>query len=158
MSTPLPAAARTVATAIDAAVAAARAADQVRYQEAATRLAVLDPERLGAVEGAVLKALLEDLHPGGFDGDDIKQVVAGCLRSTAGWLPAVDPDALIVVLAGALGVAEAEDRPESVTQQDVTRHAPLLIADLLTVAGRELAGYLDRAFIEIARAETMELP
>jgi hypothetical protein len=37
-------------------------------------------------------------------------------------------------------------------------HAPLLIADLLAASGRRLDGYLDAAFAEIARAETMEMP
>jgi hypothetical protein len=37
-------------------------------------------------------------------------------------------------------------------------HAPLLIADLLAAGGRPLGRYLDTAFTEIARAETMELP
>src|SRR2546422_952004 len=37
-------------------------------------------------------------------------------------------------------------------------HAPLLIADLLAAGQRPLGGYLDAAFTEIARAETMEMP
>jgi hypothetical protein len=37
-------------------------------------------------------------------------------------------------------------------------HAPLLIADLLATGRRRLDGYLDAAFTEIARAETMEMP
>jgi hypothetical protein len=37
-------------------------------------------------------------------------------------------------------------------------HAPLLIVDLLATGRRRLDGYLDGAFAEIARAETMEMP
>jgi hypothetical protein len=41
---------------------------------------------------------------------------------------------------------------------DVALHAPLLVADLLSLSERRLAGYLDAAFTEIARAETVEMP
>jgi hypothetical protein len=34
----------------------------------------------------------------------------------------------------------------------------LLIADLLAVSGRPLSRYLDAAFAEIYRAETIEMP
>ncbi|GAA5200148.1 hypothetical protein GCM10023322_77390 [Rugosimonospora acidiphila] len=44
------------------------------------------------------------------------------------------------------------------TAAEYAWHAPLLIADLLTAGGRRLDRYLDVAFTEIARAETMELP
>lgn len=39
-----------------------------------------------------------------------------------------------------------------------TWHAPLLIADLLQAAHRSLPGCLDRAFDEIAKTQTMEMP
>ena len=155
---PLPAAARTTAEAIVDAVAAARVADPAAYQDAAARMSTLDPDRLGTVQGAVLRSLLEDLHPGGFDGEDIKAVIEGCMRSAVGWFPDANAEVLIVVLAGALGIADPDDLPESVNHAAVTRHAPLLIAGLLAVDDRDLDGYLDRAFTEIARAETVELP
>lgn len=44
------------------------------------------------------------------------------------------------------------------TAAEYAWHAPLLIADLLAVSGRTLGRYLNAAFSEIARAETMEMP
>jgi hypothetical protein len=40
----------------------------------------------------------------------------------------------------------------------MARHAPLLIADLLAARGAGPSSYLEAAFAEIARAETMEMP
>lgn len=147
----LPVPARAIAVFSAASVEAARSADPAGYEEATTRLAALDPQQVGLVLGAVVRALLEDLHPDGLSGDDVRAVLLRCARTQ----PRADPDALLILLGGALGVhPDAEDaRPV-----DVARQAPLLIADLLAVADAPLTGYLAAAFTEIARAETMELP
>jgi hypothetical protein len=49
-----------------------------------------------------------------------------------------------------------DERPPGAAE--VAAHGPLLVADLLAAAGRPLAGYLDAALAEIARAETIEMP
>ncbi len=147
----LPVPARAIAVSAAAAVEAARSADPAGYEEATTQLAALDPQQVGLVLGAVVRALLEDLHPDGLSGDDVHAVLVRCARTQ----PRADPQALLILLSGALGVhPDAEDtRPV-----DAARQAPLLLADLLGAADAPLAGYLSAAFAEIARAETIELP
>jgi hypothetical protein len=150
--------ARAIATALTDAVPAARDRDLAAYQEAVQRFAAVDPEQVGLVLGAVVRSLLEDLHPDGLAGDDVRTALEHCLRSAAGWFADVDADVLVVLLAGALGVHQPDNEPHPVGGVDVAAHAPLLIADLLAASGRPLAGYLDAAFAEIARAETVEMP
>lgn len=65
----------------------------------------------------------------------------------------VDPD---VGGSGIASNAAAGSRPP--TDAEYTWHAPLLIASLLRAGGGRLDRYLDAAFAEIARAETVELP
>jgi hypothetical protein len=154
----MPAPARAIAAASTDAVEAARSADPVRYELAVERLAVLERERVSLILGAVVRSLLEDLHPAGLSGDDVQDALDRCARSAAAWFPAVDVSVLVVLLTGALGVHQPDEEPRAVSGLDVARHAPLLVADLLAGSGRRLDGYLDAAFAEIARAETMELP
>ena len=65
----------------------------------------------------------------------------------------------MLVLTGALGLSDPDRyclpprRPAALSSG-----AALLIADLLSVAGGPLAGYLDAALAELERAETIELP
>lgn len=59
----------------------------------------------------------------------------------------------------AYGGSATETVPTRVpTAAQYAWHAPLLIADLVAAGRRPLGRYLDAAFTEIARAETMELP
>jgi hypothetical protein len=150
--------ARIIAAATTDSVAAARDRDREAFEEAAARLAALNPEQVGLVLGAVVRSLLEELHPDGLDGDDVQAVLANCVRSAADWLPKVDPDVVTILLLGALGVHGDDGEAPPATPVDLARHAPLLIADLLAASGRDLAGYLDAAFTEIARGETQEMP
>jgi hypothetical protein len=154
----LPPAARAIAAGVTGAVAAAHARDREAFQEAAGQLAALNPEQVGVVLGAVVRSLLEDLHPDGLDGDDVQAVLERCARSAAGWLPEVDAGVLVALLIGALGVHEPDGEARPLSAMDVALHGPLLVDDLLTLSGRGLAGYLDAAFAEIARAETQEMP
>lgn len=63
------------------------------------------------------------------------------------------------VYGGTAGQAADQLVPSRVpTAAGYAWHAPLLIADLLAASQRRLDGYLDAAFAEIARAETMEMP
>jgi hypothetical protein len=161
----LPEPARSIAAAVTGAVDAATARDAEAFEEATAKLAALDPEQVGLVQGNVVRALLEDLHPDGLAGEDVHDALTACVRSAVGWFPRVQPHALVVVLTGALGVhqpTEAEldpddERPPAVTAADLARHAPLLIADLLA-GGRRLAPYLAAAFADIQRSELQELP
>lgn len=155
----LPPSARAVATAIQAAVDAAGLREAAAMQSAAAELAGLDTERTGTLLGTVTRMLLEEQHPDGLDGDDIRALLEGCTRWAAQWLPEVDPHVLLVVLAGALGIHPEEH--EGVTRpsgQAVSLHAPTLIAYLLSFKRRRLEPYLVTAFAEIARNEIMEAP
>ncbi|SCL62022.1 hypothetical protein GA0070606_3547 [Micromonospora citrea] len=147
----LPAPAREIATAAGDAVAAARERDSEAYDIAVARLAAA--ERSGLVLGAVVRLLLEEGHPDGLDGDDVRQVLERCVRGAAGWRPDVDPHVVLVLLAGALGVYDPDGDESPPDPPAVARHAPLLVADLLAVTGRPLDGYLAAAFTEIARTE-----
>lgn len=147
----LPATAREIATAATEAVDAARDRDAGAYEPAVLRLAAAD--RAGLVLGGVVRLLLEETHPDGLAGDDVRQVLERCVRGAATWRPDVDPHVLLVLLAGALGVYDPGDDDTPPDPAAVARHAPLLVADLLAATGRPLAGYLEAAFTEVARTE-----
>jgi hypothetical protein len=166
-------AALAIGTAVSQAVAAAASRDGDGYASAAGALAALPAEQAGQVLAAIVRLLLEEQHPDGLDGDDIQAVLHRCVRGAAGWLPAdrVRPRTVVAVLASALGIHEAGLTYDEVTPVDpdadrdggkapspaeYAGHAPLVIADLLAAAGRPLRPYLDAAFAEIARAETMD--
>ena len=174
--------------AITLAVGTAAAAQAPAYSQVSAALAAVHPATSGLVLGAVVRGLLEDQHAGGLDGDDIRQVLAGCLADTAGWLPpgSVSGVVLIAVLSSALGIhepgvtytellppaaaatewldpdiaggADPATPPAPPTATDYAWHAPLLIASLLGAGIGRLDRYLDAAFADIARSETMELP
>ncbi|HEV8175179.1 MAG TPA: hypothetical protein VGP91_16185 [Actinoplanes sp.] len=160
----LPAPARPIAAAAVAAVSAARQRDDEALAEAARDLAVLDPALVGLIVGTAVRLLLEDTHPEGLDGDDIRNVLERCVRSAAQWQPDVDPHVVLILLAGALGV---HDDGEAPPEPDVlARHAALLMADLLDdtpapgsafgASGEveePIAGCLTRALGEIERAQ-----
>ena len=151
----MPAAARGISAAVVDGVAAARAADADAYEEAGGRLAAADPQRVALVLGGVVRSLLEDLHPDGMDGEDVRAVLERCTRSAAAWASAGDPQVLLVLLAGALGVSDPDEQPPA-SPDALARNALLLTADLL--GSRPLEPYLVAAFAELARAETVEMP
>ncbi|WNM42181.1 hypothetical protein RMN56_12995 [Micromonospora halotolerans] len=150
----LPAPAREIAQAATEAVGAAQARDAGAYEPAVERLTAAD--RAGLVLGGVVRLLLEESHPDGLDGDDVRQVLERCVRSTAGWRPDVDPHVLLVLLASALGVYDPGDDDAPPDPAAIARHAPLLVADLLAATGRPLADYLTAAFTEVARTELQD--
>ncbi|MCW3813181.1 hypothetical protein ONA91_01740 [Micromonospora sp. DR5-3] len=147
----LPAPAREIAAAATEAVAAAHDREAEAYGPAVERLTAAD--RTGLVLGGVVRLLLEETHPDGLAGDDVRQVLERCVRSTAPWWPDVDPHVLLVLLASALGVYEPGDDDTPPDPAAIARHAPLLVADLLAATGRPLADYLTAAFAEVARTE-----
>jgi hypothetical protein len=145
----LPPAARAIAMAATEAVDAARARDKDAYAAAADRLAALDPAQTGLVLGGVVRALLEDLHPDGLDGDDVRAALEHAVRSAAEWQE-VDPQVMVVLLVGALGV-HGQDEEAPVAPRTLAGHAPLLIVDLLQ--SRSFSRYLQGAFAEIERSQ-----
>lgn len=177
----LPGPARAIGAAVTRAVDAVGPADREEYEERAAELAAGPVQPTGIVLAAVVRALLEEQHPDGLDADDMQLVIGRCVKGAA-WLPAVDAYAVVAVLASALGVHEAgitydetgeppkndewrdpdldpTPKRKAPTPAAYAYHAPLLIADLLAAGGgRSLNPYLDGAFGEILRAETMEMP
>jgi hypothetical protein len=146
----LPAPARPIAAATDAAVGAARACDREALAEAVGELAALDPAQSGLILGTAVRLLLEDTHPDGLDGDDVRAVLEHCVRWAAQWQPDVDPHVLLLLLAGALGVLDDDGEPPP--KPDVlARHTALLLADLLRQ--RPMQDYLTAALGEIERAQ-----
>ena len=142
---------------ITEAIEAALSRDAERFELATGRLAVQDPQRLAIVQAWVLRLLLEQLHPDGLASADAQDVLRRCLLSVAQWGADPDPTVLALVLTGTLGLSDP-DAAGAADPAGFGWHASLLIADLLVVAGSPLAGYLNAAFAELERAETIELP
>jgi hypothetical protein len=176
----LPGPVRAIGASVTRAVDAADESDRERYQRAAAEVVALPSQAVGLVTAAITRTLIEEQHPDGLESDDIQVIVARCYRSTVEWLgPAVEVRVLIAVLASALGIHEPGltyqelspvtapdgDRPfqpaETITPPsgaEFAWHVPLVIADLLGAGNKRLSPYLDAAFADIAREETMELP
>ncbi|BCJ37419.1 hypothetical protein Athai_49220 [Actinocatenispora thailandica] len=151
----LPQPARGIAEATTAAVAAAGDTDAESYQLATARLAGQHAEQVGIVAGETVRLLLEERYPDGLTGDDLRAVLTGC-AAAAGWYPEFDPTVAMTLIAGALGVHEADGEPLPLAAAEVAGHGPLLIAELATGAPHPLGSYLRAALAEIARTETMD--
>lgn len=151
-----PSVARDIADAVEAGVDAARNSDAAGLAVAAAELAALPREQVESVSAAIVRELLETVHPDGLTGEDVQQVLGRCAREAAVWLPGVDVDALVFVLTGALGVADTEEiahRPNRSVEAAI-----LVAADLAGAAQVAVHAYVRRALDEIARAETIEIP
>jgi len=142
----LPAPARPIAAAATAAVAAVRAADGAALGAASGDLAALDPAQTGLVLGTAVRLLLEEGHPDGLGADDVRAALASAVHS---W-PGADPQVLLWLLAGALGVLE-EDGSPAPKPEALARNAAVLLADLL--AGRPIEPWWIAALAEIERAQ-----
>jgi hypothetical protein len=150
----LPAPAQAIAVAASEAVGAARQQDREALAAAVAPLAAA--EGSGLVLGAVVRRLLEEAHPDGLAGDDIRRVIEDCARAAAVWEPATDPHLLLVLLAGALGVDDQDERAPRPAPDALARHAALLVAHLLGATPHPLPGYLTAAFAEIERTELLD--
>ncbi|MCW2495498.1 hypothetical protein [Jatrophihabitans sp.] len=148
--------ARTMAQGVDAAVAAARAADAAAFAEATTALRRVDREQLWILLGEMTRDLLERSHPDGLESEDAEEILRSCIRATAGWYVPLDSDALIRALTGALGVSEAEETPPEAAV--LAAHGLLLIADRLAALKLASMPILEAALRELRRAQTIELP
>jgi len=146
----LPAPARPVAAAATAAVLAARDRDRAALDDAAGDLGALDPSTTGLILGTTVRLLLEQTHPDGLDGEAVRAVLERSVRSALDWQPEVDPHVVLLLLAGALGVAEEDDAPPP-KPEVLGRHAALLMADLL--GQRPIEPVLTAALEEIARTQ-----
>jgi len=146
----LPAAARPIAVATTAAVAAVAARDSDALDEAVADLAVADPARAGLILGTAVRLLLEDGHPDGLDGQAVRDVLERCVRDASRWRPDVDPHMVLLLLAGALGVT-GEDEATPPKPDVAARHAALLLGDLL--GGRPAQPFLTAALAEIERTQ-----
>jgi hypothetical protein len=146
----LPVAARPIAAATEAAVTAARGRDGEAMTKAVGDLGASDPAQVGLILGTGVRLLLEDQHPDGLTGDDVRAVLQSCVRAAAEWQPGVDPHVVLILLAGALGVHDDDGEPPP-KPEVLARHAVLLIAD--QIGERSIRDHLDRALGEIERAQ-----
>ena len=179
-----PPAARSLAAAVSRSLAAAQAADDDALDATVVVLLAQDPGQVAVLLGGMVRSLLEQTHPAGLSGDDAEDELVRCLDRGAGWFSALDTGTLVLVLAGALGTydpaAGSDDREHGddqnrddqngdeeppgaapsppVSARNLLRHAMLVLADLLALAGSGVDGVLDAALAEIARAETVEMP
>ncbi|WP_430335143.1 hypothetical protein [Rhodococcus sp. ACT016] len=153
-----PTTARQISAATDDAITAARAGAREQLVEALDELLELPFEQVTIVHAGVVRALLEDLHPDGFSGDDIQGALTRVAGAAITWLPDLDVTALAAVLTGSLGLTEMSDDAQRIGQSDYLRSAVLVMADLLTAADVDGKGYIRAAIGEIARAETIEMP
>jgi hypothetical protein len=181
MDSGIPRPAGDLVRAITQAVGAAISGNDVAIYDRAIAQLTTQPAA-GRVLGDVLRSLLEDVHPNGFDSEDITLLVGRCYRTAVAWLPPerVDVTILLAALAGALGIHEpgvtydALNVPPAATDEyrdpdetvpvkppawpDYAWHAPLLVADLLPFGPATLGGYLESTFAEYAREAREELP
>jgi hypothetical protein len=146
----LPPPARPIAAATSAAVEAAQSRDPVALDRAVDELAALDAAQSGLILGVAVRLLLEDGHPGGLDGEAVRDVLESCVRDAAAWQPEVDPHVVLLLLAGALGVLE-EDAAPPPKPEVLARHAALLIAAQL--GARPVAPVLTAALADIQRTQ-----
>jgi hypothetical protein len=155
----LPAPARPVAAAALSAVAAARHHDNEGLASSVAELAALDEAQVGLILGTTVRVVLEDTHPDGVDGDDVRAILERCARTALTWHPDTDPHVLLLLLAGALGVHDDDGEPLP-PPSSRARHAALLLADLLgdtpggdEAADKQVTAYLTAALAEIERAQ-----
>jgi hypothetical protein len=71
-------------------------------------------------------------------------------------LDGVDAHVVLVLLASALGVYDPDDAGPGPDPEQLARHGPVLVADLLAGTPRPLAAYLTAAFTEIQRGELQD--
>ena len=164
-----PPAARSLAAAVGRSLTAAQEADDDALDGAVDVLLAQDPGQVAVLLGAMVRSLLEQTHPAGLSGDDAEDELLRCLDRGSGWFSGLDTGTLVLVLAGALGTydpaaagdaddADGPDLPAPVSARNLLRHATLVLADLLALAGSGVEVVLDAALAEIARAETVEMP
>ncbi|HET8993230.1 MAG TPA: hypothetical protein VFN32_05480 [Rhodococcus sp. (in: high G+C Gram-positive bacteria)] len=147
---------RRIATSTDTALTAVRDETVPVFDDALAELVTLPYEQVTAVHAGMLRELLEELHPDGLTGEDVQTVLERALRNGMRWLPSLQPDAVVAVLTGTLGVHD--DEAPKVRPGDYLTAGLLVLADLLAARTSAPGPYLRRAVAEIERAETVEMP
>ncbi|SNS69417.1 hypothetical protein SAMN05421812_101441 [Asanoa hainanensis] len=145
----MPAAARPIADAADDAVTAAGERDAEAFESAIARLSGVDPAQVGLLLGTVVRHALEEGNPDGLDSSDVRDTLTAVVTGAREWQADVDPQVVLLLLAGALGVHEP-DPDEPALKADVSaRHGVLLAAHLVDPA--TFAARLERAATELAQ-------
>jgi hypothetical protein len=145
----LPVPARAIAEAASTAVAAANRREAEAFESAATVLAAA--EGSGLVLGSVVRLLLEEHNPDGLGADEVKAALVDCVTWAQSWAADIDPHAVLVLLASALGVHDPDGEVPDPSPHELTRHGALLTASLL--GPRPIDRYLQTAFTEIRRRD-----
>ena len=146
----LPTTARAIAEAALIAVDAAHRRDADPFEAAATTLSTTDGS--GLVLGSVVRLLLEEQNPDGLGADEVKTALVDCVTWASTWAADIDPHAVLVLLASALGVHDPDNvEVPDPSPREFSRHGALLTASLL--GPRPLDPYLATAFAEIRRKE-----
>jgi len=149
---------REIATATVDALTAVRTESAENFDEAVDTLVDLPYEQVTAVHAGMVRELLEELHPDGLTGEDVQAVLERTVRSGMRWLPSFEPEAVVEVLTGTLGVSDPHAPRPRIQPRRYLAAGLLVVADL--AAARRVAPepYLRRAIGEIERAETVEMP
>jgi hypothetical protein len=147
----LPVAARAIAVAASNAVATAQDRDRDGFEGAVQSLAAADGS--GLILGAVVRLLLEELHPDGLDSEDIRRTLHDCVQTATQWQPTVDPHTVLILLASALGIHDEGEQAPQPDPTSLARHAALLLAELLTATPHPLSWYPAAALTEIQRTQ-----
>jgi hypothetical protein len=141
--------ARPIADAAADAVDAAAERDRDAFDAAVGRLAGFDVAQVGLLLGTVVRHALEEGHPDGLDSDDVRDTLTAVVRQALEWVDAVDPQIVLLLLAGALGVLEPDPDGRPVKPDVSARHAVLLVTHLVDPGG--FPRRLERAARELAQ-------
>ncbi|GAA1883056.1 hypothetical protein GCM10009687_59220 [Asanoa iriomotensis] len=145
----MPAVARPIADAADDAVVAAGTRDAEALDGAVARLAAYDPAQVGLLLGTVVRHALEEANPDGLSSDDVRETLKAAVTDARQWRGDVDPQVVLLLLAGALGVHEPDPDEPPVKADVSARHGALLVAHLVDPA--TFAARLERAATELAQ-------
>ncbi|UQX90241.1 hypothetical protein M6D93_09635 [Jatrophihabitans telluris] len=140
------------------AVRAAHDQDATAFAAAVTELESLDLERVSLALAESLRQALEELHPDGLAGDDVREALEHCVRSVSAWWPQLAVEALIATYTAALGMSDPESEQAGSSRLVLVTAGLLALADLLSDRAALAPGYLQAGLAEIERAETMEMP
>ncbi|MBF0661756.1 hypothetical protein [Rhodococcus sp. (in: high G+C Gram-positive bacteria)] len=147
-----------IASATDAALVAARAGASEVFGDALDDLVGLPYETVTAVHAGMMRELFEELHPDGLTGEDVQTVLTRAVRDGVRWLPSMQPDAVVAVITGALGVQDVEATDPRIAPEQYLTAGLLVLTDLLAARKAAPGPCLRRAIAEIERSETMEMP
>ena len=156
MSTSLPPSGRALVRTVTEAVTSAAGQDRDGLRDATGTLAAADEHVVREVLSSLVLRLLEQTNPDGLDADSVRDLLAEVLREAAGWLPELDPHAVVLVLGGALAVHEQDE--SAADWSGLLLACALVVSRLLDRSGGPLGPELDGALGELRRAQTVELP